>query len=82
MLEHKTHLGSKFTGKYKLTCLLYYEDCGDIDTAIKREKQLKNWHREWKLNLIKEENPKMLDLSSDWYTQEEMDEFINNQDYI
>jgi len=35
-------------------------------TAIKREKQLKQWHREWKINLIRELNPNMNDLAKDW----------------
>jgi putative endonuclease len=37
-----------------------------MENAIKSEKQLKNWHREWKLNLIQEQNPDFLDLASDW----------------
>ncbi len=64
--EHKDGDGSEFTSKYNLTCLVYYEIISDIKTAIKREKQLKNWHRDWKLDLIKELNPKMLDLAADW----------------
>jgi len=55
---------SEFTSKYKLTHLVYYELISDIKTAIKREKQLKNWHRNWKLDLIKELNPEMLDLAA------------------
>ncbi len=63
---HKNGDGSEFTSKYKLTCLLYYEVLSDIKTAIQREKQLKNWHRKWKLDLIKELYPKMPDLAADW----------------
>jgi len=37
--------------------LIYFEEFSDIEQAIAREKQLKNWHKEWKLNLIKEMNP-------------------------
>tara|TARA_R110001592_G_scaffold190401_2_gene436317 strand:+ start:272 stop:415 length:144 start_codon:yes stop_codon:yes gene_type:complete len=40
-----------------LTDLLYYEEFDDIRDAIAREKQLKNWRREWKFNLIKKMNP-------------------------
>ncbi|WP_417935150.1 hypothetical protein [Flagellimonas taeanensis] len=36
---------------------MYFEVFSDIDQAIAREKQLKNWHRDWKINLIKEQNP-------------------------
>jgi putative endonuclease len=45
---------------------LYYEEYNHITKAIEREKNLKNWHREWKINLIKEENPNMKDLAEDW----------------
>ena len=64
--EHKNGNGAKFTTKYKLTHLVYFEIISDIKKAIEREKQLKNWHREWKLDLIKELNPEMLDLAIDW----------------
>ncbi|MDY0393024.1 MAG: GIY-YIG nuclease family protein [Candidatus Bipolaricaulis sp.] len=60
--EHKTGNGSIFTGKYNLKELVYFEEIPDIVQAIKREKQLKNWHREWKMNLIKTINPDMRDL--------------------
>ena len=64
--EHKEGNGSEFTSKYNLTNLLYYEIISDIKTSTSREKQLKNWHREWKINLIKELNPSMTDLASEW----------------
>lgn len=64
--EHKNGVGSEFTTKYKLTCLVYFEIISEIKNAIQREKQLKNWHREWKIDLIKSINPKMLDLAIDW----------------
>ncbi|MBL7159323.1 GIY-YIG nuclease family protein [Candidatus Microgenomates bacterium] len=60
--EHKQGLVKGFSKKYKLHKLLYYEIFDDIYEAIKREKQLKNWHREWKLNLIKSKNPSFKDL--------------------
>ena len=60
--DHKNGIGSKFTSKYKLTDLLYYEEFPDIYQAIDREKQLKNWKREWKFNLIKGLNPSLNDL--------------------
>lgn len=65
--EHKTHEGSAFTTKYKLTDLLYFETINGFQNAIDREKQLKNWHKEWKWNLIKETNPELKDLSEDWF---------------
>lgn len=65
--EHKQLKGSVFAARYKLTDLVYYEEIYGIINAIAREKQLKNWHRYWKINLIKELNPEMLDLAKDWY---------------
>ena len=59
---HKNGIGSRFTEKYKVNELLYYEDFPDIYQAIDREKQLKNWHRQWKINLIQSVNPDMNDL--------------------
>ncbi len=60
--EHKNKLVDGFTKKYNVSILLYYELFNDVEKAIKREKQLKNWHREWKLNLIKRKNPELRDL--------------------
>lgn len=57
VLEHMLGEGSKFTKKYSLTDLVYFEKFTDINQAIAREKQLKNWHHDWKINLIKELNP-------------------------
>lgn len=51
--EHYEETASKFTKKYNLKDLIYFEVFTDINQAISREKQLKNWHKEWKLNLIK-----------------------------
>jgi putative endonuclease len=52
-----------FTKKYNLTKLVYYEETTDALSAIEREKQLKNWHRDWKMNLISQFNPNWSDLS-------------------
>jgi len=60
--HHKNKLVDGFTKKYNLTKLVYYEVYETIDEAIKREKQLKNWKREWKINLIGSVNPQWLDL--------------------
>ena len=57
IVEHYEGVGSKFTAKYQLTDLVYFELHTDINQAIAREKQLKNWHHDWKMNLIKEQNP-------------------------
>ena len=63
VLEHKRGNGSQFTRKYNCTDLIYFESFSTIQEAISREKQLKNWHREWKWNLVKEFNPQLIDLS-------------------
>lgn len=65
MFEHKNKLIEGFTEKYNLVKLVYYEVTNDIESAIKREKQLKNWHRDWKINLITQFNPDWKDLSED-----------------
>jgi putative endonuclease len=75
VLEHKSGLGSSFTKKYKLYDLVYYEPIQGMQNAIDREKQLKNWHKEWKWNLIKEENPDLKDLAVEWFTKEEIEAF-------
>ena len=64
--EHKEGKGGVFTAKYKCHFLMWYEQYNDIRRAIEREKNLKNWHREWKINLIRELNPELKDLSEDW----------------
>ncbi len=61
--EHKNGTGSLFTKKYNLVELVYFELIPDIEKAIEREKQLKRWHRDWKINLIKTINPEMQDLT-------------------
>jgi len=60
--EHFLKQGSQFTKKYNLHRLVYIEETTDVNAAIARERQLKNWHRQWKLNLIEAENPKWADL--------------------
>ena len=54
--QHIDGIGSKFTSKYNIRYLVYFEEFNDINQSILREKQLKNWHHDWKINLIKELN--------------------------
>lgn len=61
--QHKNHEYEGFTDKYNCTKLVYFEECNDINAAIAREKQLKNWHREWKNSLVNKINPEWKDLS-------------------
>ena len=60
--NHKNGTGSVFTKKYNINELMHFEIFTDINQAISREKQLKNWNREWKWNLIKQNNPEIIDL--------------------
>ena len=66
MYEHKQGLGGKFTTKYRINQLLYFEETRDVHAAIAREKQLKGWTRAKKLELIASDNPQWVDLSADW----------------
>lgn len=63
MYEHKNKLLDGFSNNYNLNKLVYVETTESIEDAIKREKQLKRWHRDWKINLIKKTNPEFIDLS-------------------
>jgi len=68
MYEHKNELIEGFTKKYHIHRLVYFEETDQIDIAIAREKQLKNWVRRKKLALIRTMNPRFEDLSEDWYS--------------
>ncbi|UEG53573.1 GIY-YIG nuclease family protein [Mucilaginibacter daejeonensis] len=63
--QHINGEGSAFVKRYQLHDLLYYEYHERITDAIDREKQLKNWHRDWKIKLIQEMNPEMRNLKGD-----------------
>ena len=65
LLEHTEKVVKGFTSKYNVHKLVYYEETQDVRSAIEREKQLKNWHRQWKRKLIMEMNPRWEDLSKD-----------------
>jgi len=60
--EHKMELVDGFTKRYQVKKVVYYEWFNQIKYAIQREKQLKNWHRIWKINLIEKDNPDWQDL--------------------
>ena len=63
VMQHKNHVYEGFTEKYNCTKLVYFEECNDIKSAIRREKQLKNWHRDWKNNLVNQSNKDWNDLA-------------------
>jgi putative endonuclease len=60
--EHKNKIIKGFTEKYKVDKLVYYEIHGEVSAALYREKQLKKWNRQWKVELIEKENPGWTDL--------------------
>ena len=63
--QHKNKFVAGFSKRYDLDKLVYYEVFDDIENAIEREKKLKNWHREWKINLINQHNSDWVDLYGD-----------------
>ena len=60
--EHKTDVVPSFTSRHQLHHLVWYEHAVEIRAAIQREKQLKNWKRHWKIQLIEHTNPHWNDL--------------------
>ena len=61
--EHKQHMDqNSFTAKYNVTKLIYFEETSDVKAAIEREKQIKRWKREKKLELVVKFNPRWIDL--------------------
>ena len=62
--EHKQKETESFTKKYNLRQLVYFESTDEALSALEREKQLKRWHRDWKINLIEQNNPMWKDLSN------------------
>jgi len=61
--EHKNKVVAGFTKRYGLNRLVWFEVHDDAEAAVRREKQIKEWKREWKINLIEQENLRWLDLS-------------------
>ena len=60
--EHKNNLTEGFTSKYSVHTLVWYEMHETMESAIQREKTIKNWKREWKIKTIEELNPRWRDL--------------------
>ena len=61
--QHKNGLIEGFTKKYQVKKLVYFESSSDIQACLEREKQLKTWRRQWKIDLIELNNPEWLDLT-------------------
>jgi len=66
MYEHKNKLITGFTEKYNVNKLVYFDQTSDVNSAIGREKQIKGWTRQKKMELINSINPKWIDLTEQW----------------
>ena len=64
--QHKSGEYQSFSRRYSIVRLVYFEELPTIQEAIAREKQLKNWKRDWKIELIENNNPEWLDLASNF----------------
>ncbi|MEN8173624.1 MAG: GIY-YIG nuclease family protein [Chloroflexota bacterium] len=67
VLEHRSGVGSKFTSKYNLHKLVYYEYGSNVEEVIAREKQIKAGSRRKKKELVEEMNPNWNDLNDDFF---------------
>ena len=63
LYEHKNKVVKGFTEKYNVDKLIYFEETGDVISALAREKEIKKWRREKKNNLVISINPEWRDLS-------------------
>ena len=63
--EHKNNVIPGFTEQHKIHDLVWYEPHETMESAIARERQLKGWHRKWKLQLIEKKNPYWMDLTNE-----------------
>lgn len=66
IIVHKKKSIKGFTSKYNLTMLVYFEEHESSFDAFQRERQIKKWKREWKIELIESLNPEWKDLAFDW----------------
>ena len=65
--QHKNKIIKGFTSKYGVNKLVYFEEFNEVEQAIIREKRLKTWKREWKIELINNFNPQWKDLYLEWF---------------
>jgi putative endonuclease len=63
LYQHRTDAAAGFTSRHGVHSLIRFELCDTMEAAILREKQLKRWRRQWKINLIESDNPQWVDLS-------------------
>ena len=64
--QHREEITKGFTARYGIKRLVWFEVHETIESAIRREKSIKRWRREWKLDLIEKENPTWRDLAEDF----------------
>ena len=65
--QHRNEHGSKYASKHGIQDLVWFDETDDVAAAITKEKQIKNWRRRWKVNLIEEKNLYWEDLAREWY---------------
>jgi len=66
MYEHRKATFGTHVGHYNIKKLVYFEKHSDIRMAIRREKTIKKWKHDWKINLVTKMNPEWVDLSAEW----------------
>ena len=62
VFEHKSKFVEGFTKQCGVAKLVYYEIYDDPENALLKEKRIKKWNRQWKINLIQKDNPQWVDL--------------------
>ena len=73
-LKHKNGVyENAFTKKYKCSKLVWYEEQSDLETALRQERRLKRWRREWKEQLINAMNPEWKDLSEERHDKRDLE---------
>ena len=63
--QHKQGTADGFTKRHRVNLLVWFEETASVEAAIQREKQLKKWRRQWKLELIEASNPYWRDMYAD-----------------
>lgn len=66
--QHKECVFEGFTKKYGVHHLVWYDTFGDVRIAIQREKTMKHWSRQWKINLTERDNPQWMDLYPQFFS--------------
>ena len=64
--QHREEVTGGFTKRYGIKRLVWFEVHGTMESAIRREKSIKRWHRKWKIELVEAENPTWRDLAEDF----------------